>query len=191
MCTWSLFARANINDSSAQWTEDFCLNLVRENAQRLRKQNPVTRSSLSVAFSPIASSPKALSKGPYISSFDNTESVLVEEVAPYVRSIVSYDMRLEEQRLRLNSILFEGARNGKQIRTTRASRAALEGGSKANTRREKWFPGSVNFPLVLRTGGSNWQTIALRRATSQDYDEDTNPNTSCQASIASTAESEI
>lgn len=168
--------------------------MILENAKMLRNQTPVTRSSLSAAFSPIASSPKALSIGPYIASFENTKSVVVEEVAPYVRSIVSYDMRLEEQRLRLNSLLSEGARNGKRIRTTRASRAALEGGSKANTRRERWFSERTNFPLVLQTGGSGWQGIALQRATclsSDQGDGDTAPEASRQTSVASTIDGEV
>ncbi len=191
MCTRDLFARADVQHSVAPLTKDSCINMIRDNAQRLREQYPVTRSSLSVAFNPISFSPKALSKGPYISSFDNTEAVIVEEVAPYVRSIVSYDMRLEEQRLQLDSLLSEGVRNGKRIRTTRASRAALEGGSKANTRRERWFPGSINFPMILRTGGCDWQTIALQRAKDQSSDENISPGTSRRASLSSAIESDV
>jgi len=193
VCARSVFARGDVNKSAASLNRVYCIDMILENAKMLRNQTPVTSISLSAAFSPITSSPKALSKGPHISSFGNTKSVVVEEVAPYVRSIVSYDMRLEEQRLRLNSVLSEGARNGKRIRTTRASRAALEGGSKANTRRERWFPEKTNFLLVLQTGGSGWQSIALQRATytgSDRGDEDTAPEASCQTSVASTVDGE-
>ena len=191
VCTGGLFARTNDDHSVAPLRKESYFELIRGNAQKSRRRNPVTRSSLSAAFSTIASSPKALSGGPYVTSFDNTTSVIVEEVAPYVRSIVSYDMRLEEQRLRLNSLLSEGARNGKRIRTTRASRAALEGGSKADTRRERWFPGSLNFSMVLRTGGSNWQSLAVDRASFQGSEEDISPDTSRQASVGSTMAVEV
>ncbi|MCJ1388142.1 hypothetical protein MMC18_000987 [Xylographa bjoerkii] len=86
-------------------------------------------------------------------------SIVVSDIAPYVRSIVCYDIRLEEQRLQLSNLLSQGGRSGKP-RRTRASRAALEGGSKAHTRRERWFPRTTNFSLVLQTGGEEWQTAA-------------------------------
>ena len=190
VCTRSLFTNVGINHSVAPLTKNSYVDLICENTRRSGDKNPVTRSSLTTTFSPIASSPKAFSRGPYISSFDNTQSVIVEEVAPYVRSIVSYDIRLEEQRLRLNSLLSEGARNGKRIRTTRASRAALEGGSKASTRRERWFPGSTNFASVLQTGGSNWQHVALQRLMSHGLNEDTSRATSCHPSVVITREGE-
>ncbi|MCJ1401193.1 hypothetical protein MMC11_004405 [Xylographa trunciseda] len=85
--------------------------------------------------------------------------IIVSDIAPYVRSIVAYDIRLEEQRLQLSNLLSHGGRGGKP-RRTRASRAALEGGSKAHTRRERWFPKTTNFSLVLQTGGEEWQKVA-------------------------------
>jgi hypothetical protein len=100
---------------------------------------------------------------PVLETRETTKSILATEIAPYVRSIVSYDIRLEHDRLRLSGLLSEGGRNGKKQRTTRASRAALEGGSKAYTRRERWFDTSLNLPLILETGGQNWQVIAQHR----------------------------
>jgi DNA polymerase III delta prime subunit len=80
-------------------------------------------------------------------SIDGTGHALVTEVAPYVRFIVGFDQRLEEQRMELGG----GSQSTRQ-RKTRAARAALEGGDKANTRREKWFPKDLDYKLVLGTG---------------------------------------
>ena len=109
-------------------------------------EEPSKRSSLHVASSQ--------------ATFPGTSiSTIASDIAPYVRSIVSYDIRLEEQRLQLSTLLSQGGRSGKP-RRTRASRAALEGGSKAHTRRERWFLKSTNFGLVLQTGGEGWQKVA-------------------------------
>ena len=130
-------------------------------------EKPLTKSSISPAFDPISRSQKAvlgIPKGPQISAFDGPLSVLATDLAPYVRSIVSYDLRLEDQRCQLSSLLSQPGKNGKKIRTTRASRAALEGGSKAHTRRERWFPNHTDFGAVLETGGTEWQDVLLQRA---------------------------
>ncbi|KAL8705685.1 MAG: hypothetical protein Q9201_001205 [Fulgogasparrea decipioides] len=135
--------------------------------QARHRPGPVTHNTLSTAFEPLAKS-STLSmlalKGPFISALDSPIPTIVEDVAPYVRSIVSYDLHLEAQRRQLE-LTASGGRNGsgKRTRTTRASRAALEGGSKANTRRERWFPDSTNFEAVLETGGEGWQEEAQRR----------------------------
>lgn len=73
---------------------------------------------------------------------------LIADIAPYVRSIVRYDKRLEVHRDAI-----AGGLQGIKTRKTRASRAALEGGSKASTREEKWFPKRTNYAAVLQTGG--------------------------------------
>lgn len=139
---------------------DFGSRVIANEVQSLcnRKQN--TRSTLTTATHPIARPLKlspAMPKGPYISSFDGPISILVEDLVPYVRSIVAYDIRLEDQRNQLNLSLTQGRRNGKRIRTTRASRAALEGGNKQNTRRERWFPLNTDFARILESGGTKWQ----------------------------------
>ncbi|KAF1957759.1 P-loop containing nucleoside triphosphate hydrolase protein [Byssothecium circinans] len=88
------------------------------------------------------------------SSFDRTFSVVVEDVAPYVRSIVAHELALEAQRLRLGNLLSEGGKTGtKRVRTTRAARTAMEGGERKTKRRERWFE-DLNRTLVMQTAGS-------------------------------------
>jgi DNA polymerase III delta prime subunit len=84
-------------------------------------------------------------------SFEFSTSIITVDLAPYIRSIVAFDERLEMQRDAL-----VGTLQGKKARTTRAARAAIEGGSKANTRRERWFPADTDFTRVLNTGGKEW-----------------------------------
>ena len=125
-----------------------------------------TRALIEVAFAPLQENFKStfpLSRGSQTTGFDGPLTTIALDVAPYVRSIVSYDIRLEEQRLRLSTLLSQGGRSGKRLRTTRASRAALEGGSKANTRRERWLPNRTNFSLVLETGGKEWQKVVVQQ----------------------------
>ena len=127
--------------------------------ERTRKTNAFS------AFEALAKSPTAaigLPKGPQISSFDGPTAVIAEDLAPYVRSIVSYDLKLEQQRRQLSSLLLGPGQEGKKARTTRSSRAALEGGQKAHTRRERWFTNNMNFDLILRSGGSTWQAAVER-----------------------------
>ena len=137
--------------------------IITKSSQR-SPQDVLSYQSMSFAFDPISRSQKpalGIAKGDSISSFESPTSVIVEDVAPYIRSIVSYDLRLEEQRQQLEAATLKPGKDGGQTRKTRASRAALEGGSKANTRRERWFPNSTNYDLVLETGGQQWQEVAL------------------------------
>ena len=127
-------------------------------------KDTLTQESMLSAFDPIARSQTpvlGIPKGAQISSLDRPVSTIAEDLAPYIRSIVSYDLRLEEQRRQLEAALTQPGKNGKKTRKTRASRAALEGGSKAFTRRERWFPKYTNFDSVLQTGGKGWQEVAL------------------------------
>ena len=143
------------------------ISIIAQVVQGSQYEKPFTKSSISPAFDPISRSQKAvlgIPKGPQISAFDGPLSVLATDLAPYVRSIVSYDLRLEDQRCQLSSLLSQPGKNGKKARTTRASRAALEGGSKAHTRRERWFPNHTDFDAVLETGGKEWQDVLLQRA---------------------------
>ncbi|MCJ1332181.1 hypothetical protein MMC10_008873 [Thelotrema lepadinum] len=131
-----------------------------------------TRDTTTITYEDLIFSMEPLAPFQYDSSEGKPYSILASEsrlsniatdIAPYVRSIVTYDVQLEQDRLRLSNILSEGGRpKGKKLRTTRASRAALEGGNKASTRRERWFPTNLNFPLVLDTAGEGWQE-ALRQ----------------------------
>src|SRR6266566_7956553 len=92
-------------------------------------------------------------RAPGPSVFDGTVRPITIDVAPYVRSIVAYDARLQKQRLKLSNLISEGGRGPKRMRTTRAAMSALEGGSRSATRKEKWFSADLNTALVLRTGG--------------------------------------
>lgn len=129
-------------------------------AQDVPLETKTTSAELAMVFSSIAGH----SRLPLtISSFDGPMSAIVQDLAPYVRSIVYSDMKLEEHRLQLNSLLAQDGRKGKRMRTTRASHAALEGGSKAHTRRDRWFPVDTNFTLILQSGGNGWQELAWKR----------------------------
>ena len=142
-------------------------SMITDTMQARRSERPNKRSDYAAVFKPIARSIKPVlgtPKGPQISAFDGSLSIIAEDLAPYVRSIVSYDLRLEEQRRLLSSLLSHPGQNSKRQRTTRASRAALEGGRKAHTRRERWFPENTNFDSVLQFGGKGWQDIALKQA---------------------------
>ena len=165
-CAQRLLNGDQISDA-LQSIEQSITSIIAQVGQNSHHEKPLTKSSISPAFDPISRSQKAvlgIPKGPQISAFDGPLSVLAEDLAPYVRSIVSYDLRLEDQRHQLSSLLSHPGKNGKKARTTRASRAALEGGSKAHTRRERWFPNSTNFDAVLETGGKEWQDVLLHRA---------------------------
>ena len=124
----------------------------------------MTKAIMIAAFDPIIKDSKpvlGIPKGSQISCLNRPISLIAEDLAPYIRSIVSYDLRLEEQRRQLSALLAQPGKEEGKARRTRASRAALEGGSKANTRRERWFPNSTNFDLVLQTGSQDWQDAAL------------------------------
>ena len=132
---------------------------------------PLTAADMRVAFTP-------LSNMQVLSSLASPESTLAVDLAPFIRSITAYDLRLEDRRQRLDDLLSasrSGAgdtRNAKRMRTTRASRAALEGGAKATTRRERWFPTALNFSAVARTGGKTWGEVAFRRLHAADIGSD-------------------
>jgi hypothetical protein len=91
-------------------------------------------------------------------SLERVNSAMTEDIAPYIRAIVAFDLRLERHRMELSGLISQGGGNRK-IRKTRASRAALEGGDKANTRKERWFSHNANPARILATGGKEWQDI--------------------------------
>ncbi|KAI0378670.1 P-loop containing nucleoside triphosphate hydrolase protein [Hypomontagnella monticulosa] len=129
----------------------------------------VARPDYSLAFDPIAASEKTMAAG-YLdpSVFDRTMRAISLDVAPYVRSIVAYDQRLQQERRSRSSLLSEGGQPGKKrMRTTRSAYSALEGGSRASTRRERYFAVDVNPHLVMRTGGKGWDAIAASATDSQ------------------------
>lgn len=120
----------------------------------------LTRQDLSLAFDSISASEQK----PYVwsnaqlqaSAFDRTQSIITTDLAPYVRSIVSYDAKLQQERARLSNLLSEGGKRVKRMRTTRSALSALEGGARSTTRRDQYFGPDLNPYLVLKTGMPNW-----------------------------------
>jgi hypothetical protein len=102
-----------------------------------------------------------ISTGRLAPSFENGLAPIAEDIAPYVRAIMEYDGRLKEYRDNLSAAWSQGQgeTGDKRKRKTRASRAALEGGNKASTRRERWFPDDTNYYGVQATGRPEWQKI--------------------------------
>ncbi|KAI7164523.1 P-loop containing nucleoside triphosphate hydrolase protein [Hortaea werneckii] len=115
-------------------------------------------------FDPISASEDSnLSNGLTQSIFDGPLEPIVTDLAPYVRSIVQYDLTLEEQRQRLSSVFADGEGGGraKRARTTRAARSALEGSQRATTRRERWFTKALDLQAVLETAGKGWPNTSM------------------------------
>jgi sorting nexin-8 len=94
--------------------------------------------------------------------FDHSLRHFAEDITPYVRAIVAFDFRLQQYRLELSRLLSGNGRGTKRVRTTRASRAALEGGSKSETRKETWFSPTINVPRILATGQKEWQDLLVQ-----------------------------
>ena len=186
-----------INDNAI--SSEKIIFTITENMQARHSEHPNIKFAHAAVFEPIARSIKpvlGIPKGPQISTFDGSLSVITEDLAPYVRSIVAYDLRLEEHRGLLSSLLSQPGQNSKRQRTTRASRAALEGGSKAHTRRERWFPKNTNFDAVLQSGGQGWQDIALKQTVAESLEGEMELNESSRrdsvgSASASAMESDI
>ncbi|ATY59584.1 AAA-core [Cordyceps militaris] len=139
-------------------------------AQHEKDNHQLTRYDVAVAFDPIAVSPKAvgsMSLDPSV--FDRTMTMIVVEVAPWVRSIVHYDDQLMQDRQRLNDLLGDGGRR-KRMRTTRSAYSALEGGERRTTRKERYFGDCLSTEAVMATG-QGWQQ-ALPRERFIDTEED-------------------
>ncbi|KAH8812075.1 hypothetical protein F5884DRAFT_301971 [Xylogone sp. PMI_703] len=141
------------------------------------KSNPQTidpslnRRDFSIAFDPISEPEKSTlhtTGNLEASAFDRPLNVITLDLAPYVRSIVSYDMRLQRERHRLSGLLSESGARSKRMRTTRAAMSALEGGSRSTTRREKYFSPDLNPHLVMKTGEQSWMDAALLEMKTQE-----------------------
>lgn len=123
-----------------------------------QKPEKMTVSHFRSAFEPVMENIDTFyTPGRQAPSFENGMAAISEDLGPYIRSIIAFDLRLERRRIEMSGLLSQG--HGKRMRTTRASRAALEGGSKQSTRRERWFPRRVNPARVLDTGGKGWQNL--------------------------------
>jgi hypothetical protein len=118
---------------------------------------PLNRMDLAHAFDPIAINEKAVYAS-YLdpSVFDRTTSLIVLDVAPWVRGIVEFDNTLMQERLKLGNLLSEGGTR-KRMRTTRSAYSAMEGGERRTTRRERYFADTLNTVFVRHTAGEGWK----------------------------------
>ena len=158
--------------SSLDGTQTIVDQIIRSSPSRTRATMP--HSEIRKAFEPLLEPteypPPTAGRRPL--SFEHGISVIAEDVAPYVRAIIAFDQRLEQRRLELSGLVSQGA---KRVRTTRASRAALEGGNKATTRREQWFSARFNTKQVLATGGKNWQDLVVLDQGQSSSERDATP----------------
>ena len=137
--------------------------VVRLHLGQLSRSDP-TRRNLSSAFEPLLDESRIglpTAPGRKATSIDNPSAIsTITDVAPYIRAIVRHDQRLEQLRNDLHGSSQATDQNGmnKRQRRTRAARAALEGGDKGSTRRDKWFPEQLDWDAVLKTGGG-WPAV--------------------------------
>jgi DNA polymerase III delta prime subunit len=124
-------------------------------------KSALDRSNFSNAFDILAEDPSSTLVGSQTyaliaSSFDREFSIIVTDLAPFVRIIAAHDIHLEEERLSMSSLLSAGGRSTKKLRMTKASRSAAVGGKRESTRRERWFDKNLNLIKVMETGGRDW-----------------------------------
>lgn len=125
-----------------------------------RQVYPSAKAGFQKVFEPIMRTRYTATPGRLAPSFESSLSLITEDLAPYIRSIMVFDGRLKQFRDHLHAIWAQSQGQGqgdKRARTTRASRAALEGSDKAFTRKERWFPDETNYWLVQGTGMPQWQ----------------------------------
>lgn len=153
--TAGLASPAAISKGLAPFTETAAIQALEK--IHAPKPLPLKRYDIALAFDPLAVGMKALTTYLDPSVFDRPMKPIVLDVAPWVRSIVSYDNRLMKERAKLSSLLSEGGdgKGTKRMRNTRAAYSALEGGQRQSTRRDRYF-GDVPTGFVLRTAGDGW-----------------------------------
>lgn len=143
-------------------SESDILHLLRQ--QAINPPKSLNRLQLSQAFDPISTPEKYVWSSTTTmdaSAFDRTMTLIVEDIAPYVRSIVAYDARLQQERLKLSNLVSEGGKRVKRMRTTRAAMSALEGGARKTTRGDRYFTKNLNPAFVLKTGMQSWTDAAV------------------------------
>lgn len=121
---------------------------------------PLSQNYLSETFRPLsyASTIFALTPAVCHSSVNGPPSVLMLDVAPYVRGIVRHDVKREQERMKASSLLSAGGGgNRRKKRDTNASRVAVEGGDRR--RKKRWFA-DINAVLVEGSGGS-WSEFGV------------------------------
>jgi len=141
--------------------ESACTNRISNGWGQLavkRQVFPSTKSGFQKVFDPIIKARHSTSTGRLAPSFENGLATITEDLAPYIRAIMVFDGRLKIYRDNLHAAWAQEQGRGEvRARTTRASRAALEGSDKAFTRKERWFPDETNYYLVQGTGKPEWQ----------------------------------
>ncbi|KAL4786949.1 hypothetical protein BJX76DRAFT_345967 [Aspergillus varians] len=144
-------------------TKNMLATMVLEDASKPKAAHPQEKELLE-ALMPVMKPDCSLPppKGGAQLSFEYGHRSIAEDLTPYIRAIVAFDLRLEQYRRDLNRLLSGSERGTKRMRTTRASRAALEGGNKAETRKERWFSPAVNVQRVLATAKREWQELLVQ-----------------------------
>ncbi|OOF90071.1 hypothetical protein ASPCADRAFT_212235 [Aspergillus carbonarius ITEM 5010] len=129
------------------------------------KATDTTEADLLSAFAPLMRADHVFPAptGRLAPSFENGLGPIAEDLGPYIRGIMAYDVRLAQYRHQLTGVVSDEQGGTKRARQTRASRAALEGGSKAHTRKERWFPTQANPSRILATGKPEWQEILMQQ----------------------------
>lgn len=142
---------------------------IRDHAKTLSTSTTIDRDDFSNAFDKLAVSAKGSNASGYLdySVFDGVFSNIAVDIAPYVRGIISFEKELQVQRQKLSSLLSQG---GTKRRKTRASNAALEGGTRSTTRRDKWFDVDLNGVLVMQTAGEGWSAAVKEMKPSSQAD---------------------
>ena len=132
------------------------------NKQISDPDRPLSRVDFGLAFDPISEPENySFTSGRLdASAFDRHFSIITLDLAPYARSIVANDNRLQQNRVRLSNLLSEGGRQGKRMRTTRAAMSALEGGIRSTTRKDRYFGPGLNSIYVMNTGMPGWTEAA-------------------------------
>jgi hypothetical protein len=110
----------------------------------------VDRLEMQKLFSPLSKAEAAFTSTPATtqSSVYPSVGVLAAEVAPWVRSILRYDLAMEKARRQSSNLLSTGGK-----RRTRAARLAIEGGDRG--RKERWFRG-LGASALVRSSGRGW-----------------------------------
>ncbi|OJD25427.1 hypothetical protein ACJ73_03204 [Blastomyces percursus] len=148
----------SFHDSSPSSDEN---TIIQQALEKFTSHKPtyLKQSDIRDTFEPVMDNPDPFNPPPgrQSFSFDSGTAPISEDLAPYIRAIVAFDLRLEQHRLALSVPISLESKSNKRVRTTRASRAALEGGDKASVRKDKWFTGKLNAESVLATGCPEWQ----------------------------------
>lgn len=142
------------------------ITAIQRNCSPDQPPSQLTRATFSAALDSLAEASSTSLAAPNAmtaSSLDREFSIIVTEIAPYVRSIAAHDLTIEQQRMKVGNLLSAGG-GAKKMRMTRASRSAVEGGRRETTRRERWFDKALNLGMVLRTAGQGWGDVLKARS---------------------------